>query len=552
MYKIYLPDGTQKEYDKDTTLLDIAKEYQHLYKSTILSGILNGEEKDLQNKIVDNAHIEFIEFLSPIGIRVYSASLVMVLYTAMLESLPGIPKLFVKSAFANNIYCDIESSNALPPNYIDIIKTSMQKIIADNTPIIYQRVSRVIAEKMFKSAGDYDRLGNIEQLDPERGTISSYTCKGVPAYFFSSMVPHAGYLKSFDLIEYHGRVLLRHPKMDDINKVDEFVDQPKLTEVLAEAEKWGKLIGCSTINKLNRVIETRKIKDLVRIAEALHEKKIAQIADKITENIDKTKLILIAGPSSSGKTTFAQRLKIQLQVNGIVPASISFDDYFLERDECPRKPNGDFDFESVYALDLKLLNNHLQKILAGETVKIPTFNFVSGSKEYRGRKIKLNPGQPLLMEGIHGLNDILTEIVPSEQKMKIYIAPFTQLRMDSHNLVEKTEIRMLRRIVRDSRFRAYNAESTIKQWENIREGEEKYIKPFQEDADIMFNTSLIYELAVLKKHAEPLLKQIDNTKKEYLVARRLLNLLEYVDSIDDELIPPNSIIREFIGDSWFH
>lgn len=552
MYKVFLPDGTQREYEENTTLLDISKEFEKNFSSPIVAGIMNGEEKDLQYRIIDGASIDFVELASNEGIRVYSASLVMLLYTAMLECLPGLPELLVKSSFANSIYCDVVSEECLPENYMEILKNRMRELIEQKEPIIYQRVSRVVTEKHLKSLGDFDRLGLIEQLNPTRGTISSYSCRGVYAYFFSPMVPDAGYLQAFDIIPYHGRILLRYPNAKNPFELEEFIDQPKLSEILAEAEKWGKIIGCSTINKLNRMIKEGEIKSIIRVAEALHEKKVANIADKIAEAGDRIKVILIAGPSSSGKTTFAQRLKIQLQVNGIQPVPISIDDYFLERTQCPRKENGDFDFESIYAIDLELFNDHLKRLLSGETIEAPTFNFVTGSREFRGKKISITPGQPLLIEGIHGLNDMLTSVVPAEEKIKIYISPLTQLRMDEHNLVEKTEIRLLRRMVRDNRFRSNNAKETLRQWNYVLEGEEEYILPFQENADIMFNTSLIYELAVLKKHAEPLLKEIKNTDKEYTTAKKLLNLLEYVDSIDDEEIPGNSIIREFIGDSWFH
>lgn len=552
MYSVYLPDGRQKEYGEDTTLFDISKEFENSYASTIVAATINGEEKDLQNKIVDGAKIGFIELSSTAGMKVYASSLIMVLYTAMLECLPGLPELLVKSSFNNSIYCEAVSQETLPEGYIEMLKKHMHEIIEQKESIIYQRVSRIVAEKKLKSIGDYDRLGLIEQLNPTKGTISSYSCRGIYAYFFSPMVPNAGYLKAFDLLPYHGRILLRYPCTKSPFELDEFVDQPKLSEILAEAEKWGKIIGCSTINKLNHIIKNNEIKSVIRVAEALHEKKIANIADMIAEAGSKIKVILIAGPSSSGKTTFAQRLKIQLQVNGIQPVPVSIDDYFHERTQCPRKENGDYDFESIYAIDLELFNEHLRRLLAGEKVEAPTFNFMNGSREYRGKKISLLPGQPLLIEGIHGLNDMLTSVVSADEKIKIYISPLTQLRMDNHNLVEKTEIRLLRRMVRDNRFRAYNAKETIKQWQYVLEGEEEYITPFQENADVMFNTSLIYELAVLKKHAKPLLEEIKSTDPEYLMAKKLLNLLEYVCSINDDEIPGNSILREFIGDSWFY
>lgn len=552
MLKVFLPNGKSKEYPQDASILEISREFQSEYSSPIVACTINGEEKDLQNNIEDGIKIDFIEHASNIGVRVYMSSLILVLYTSILECFEGFPRLLVKSHFAGGIYCEVVSDEQLPENYIEILKGKMQEIIAEKTPIVYQKISRVLTEKVLRSNGDYDRLGLIEQLAPERGIINSYTCKGVYGYFFSPMVPHAGYLKEFDLISYHGRILLRCPDRKNVNKVEAFVDQPKLSGILREAEKWGEIINCSTINQLNHIIEKGEIKSIIRVAEALHEKKIAEIADKIHAEGDKIRLITIAGPSSSGKTTFAQRLKVQLQVNGIKPVPISIDDYFLERSDAPRKENGDYDFESVYAIDLPLFNDHLKRLLAGETVAVPHYNFITGLREYRGKKIRLAKKQPLMIEGIHGLNNRLTSIIPNEQKLKIYISPLAQLRMDNFNLIEKSEIRLLRRMVRDSRFRAYNAAQTIKQWQYVLEGEEENIAPYIKNADIIFNTALIYEMAVLKKEAEALLKEIDNSQPEYTIAKRLLSLLEYVESVDSKEIPPNSLIREFIGDSWFN
>ncbi len=551
MYTIYLPDGA-REYDENTTLLKVSEDCSGSYSSPIVSAIVNGEEKDLQNKITDGARVGFIEMASKEGIRIYASSLVMVLYTAMFEVLPGLPKLVVKSSIDNSFFCDAICDECLPENYVALIKERMRQIIEEKTPIVYQKVSRVVTEKILKREGAYDRLGLIEQLSPDTGTISSYSCRGIPAYFFSPMTPHAGYLKVFDLVPYRGGLLLRYPNSKDTSVLPSFVEQPKMAEILEEADKWGQIIGCRTINSLNRYIKEGGIDSIIRVAEALHEKKIAQIADKIAEAGERVKIILIAGPSGSGKTTFLQRLNIQLQVNGIRPVPISIDDYFHERSKTPRKPNGDFDFESVRAIDLELFNEHLRRLLAGETVELPHFNFRSGSKEYRGKTLTLTAGHPLLIEGIHGLNDILTSVAPPEQKLKVYISALTQLRMDDYNLISRTDTRLLRRMVRDSRFRAHDALETIRQWKYVMEGEEENIMPFQEKADIMFNTALIYELAVLKKHAEPLLKTITNDQPEYITAKRLLNLLEYVYSIDDEAIPPNSLIREFVGNSWFY
>ncbi len=543
-------NGKQNEYDEQTSLLKISQEWQKNYESPIVAALVNNELCDLQKTITDRTNIEFITQSSSLGEKVYASSLVMLLYTAVKEVFTE-AEFVVRNSFSGNVYCQIKKID-LKPDYVKIIKDKMQELIEQKEQFFYHKIDRKMAEKLLANIGDYDRLGIITQLDDEHKTVSAYSCLSHFSYFFSPLVPDASYLKVFDLLEYNGDLLLRCPNTKaDFVQMSQFVDQPKLFAILKESEEWAKIIGCDTITNLNKIIKKGKLKNIIQIAEALHEKKIASIADIITQKGDKTKLILIAGPSSSGKTTFTQRLKIQLQVNGINPVPISIDDYFLERTNCPRKANGDYDFESINALDLELFNEHLQKLLEGKTVQMPTFNFVTGSREYRGKKITLNANQPLLIEGIHGLNDLLTKSVPPSAKVKIYISPLTKLRLDEHNLVSRSNVRLLRRLVRDNRFRAHNAQATIKQWQYVLQGEEEYILPYQENTDIMFNTSLLYELAALKKYAQPLLQEITSEQKEYTMARQLLDLLELVQSIEDEEIPSNSILKEFIGDKLF-
>ncbi|MCX7971489.1 MAG: nucleoside kinase, partial [Negativicutes bacterium] len=346
--------------------------------------------------------------------------------------------------------------------------------------------------------------------------------------------------------------ILRYPEKDNPRVLPPFVDQPKLSRVFREAERWGKILNCDFVSSLNNATgDCRRIGDIVRVAEGLHEKKIAQIADMVAEQSDQIRLITIAGPSSSGKTTFANRLGIQLMVNGLRPVRISLDDYFVDRERTPRDKNGDYDFEALEAIDIDLFNEHLTALLAGEEVDIPSFDFTTGSRRYKGNLLVLGENQPLIIEGIHGLNERLTESVPRHSKLKVYVSAITQLAIDNHNRIATTDTRLIRRIVRDNRYRGHTALATLKMWPSVRRGEERNIFPFQEEADVMFNSALIYELAVLGAHAVPLLEQITADDEQYFEARRLIKLLSFFLPISEELVPNNSILREFIGGSSF-
>jgi uridine kinase len=367
------------------------------------------------------------------------------------------------------------------------------------------------------------------------------------------MVPSTGYLKNFKLQHYSPGIVIQFPTHECNGEIPKFESHPKLFKIFREAEKWGEILQIDYVAALNDIIVSKKEGEFIRIAEALHEKKIAEIADRIAETINKRQLILIAGPSSSGKTTFAQRLMIQLRVNGLNPVSISLDDYFVDRENTPRDEAGQYDFESLHAIDIELFNKDLNELLLGEEVEIPTFNFHTGSREYKGRRLKIKQGQPVILEGIHALNDQLTITIPREKKVKIYISALTQLNIDEHNRIPTTDTRLIRRIVRDYKYRSNNAERTLFLWNSVRRGEERNIFPYQEEADIMFNSALVYELSVLKKYAESLLRQVDNTSSYYSEAKRLLKFLNYFVALENEVeIPRTSILREFIGNSSFH
>jgi uridine kinase len=424
----------------------------------------------------------------------------------------------------------------------------MREIIRQDEPFIKKSIPKEKAKEIFKQFG-MDAKEKLLKYR-EKDSINIYSCGWLRNYFYGYMVPSTGYLKEFSLKFYMPGLIIQFPTKEQPDSIPEFVEQPKLAAVFHESEKWGNILNVGYVANLNETIDEDKIPELIRVAEALHEKKIAQIADKITKK--NKRLVLIAGPSSSGKTTFAQRLLIQLKVNGLNPITLSTDDYFVDRELTPRDEEGNYDFESLDAVDVELFNDDLTKLIQGHEIQIPTFNFLTGRREYKGKKLKIHKDQPIIFAGIHGLNEKLTQDIPHDKKFKIYISALTQLNIDNHNRIPTTDSRLIRRIVRDSKYRGHSALTTLRIWKSVRRGEERNIFPFQEEADIMFNSALVYELAVLKKYAEPLLREIDDKESEYAEAKRLLKFLSYFKSIDDDkYILQTSIIKEFTGGSCF-
>lgn len=528
-----------------TSLLELSQEFSSSFSTPIVAAIVNGEEKSLHFKLdTDQTAISFLELQTPIGMRIYSRSLIMLLQIA-LKQLKYNLNFSAKHNLGDAIYCELAPEIEITANFIAQLKEKMLEIVASNTAIEYNRMPKQKACDLFHKLNLEKNIGLIKYLKQDE--ITYYSCLGISNYFFSPLVPFTGILKIFDVLAYRQGILIRYPKYHAPTVLQPYKNQTKLADIFEEASNWAKLIECDTVSDLNNKVVSQEFNDIISISEALHEKKIAEIADKIKSDSLHKRLILIAGPSSSGKTTFTKRLNIQLRVNGLKPANLSIDDYFLSRSHTPRKSNGDYDFESIYAIDLKLFNEHLCRILRGERVKIPTFNFVSGCTEYRGNSIQLEPGQPILVEGIHALNEQLTASIAAEYKLKIYVSAITGISLDPYNRIRTTDCRLLRRIVRDSQFRAHDARETLRLWPSVRAGEEENIFPYQEDADIMFNTSLLYELLVIKQYATELLNQVTSEQDEYSEARRLLNLLNHVLEIDKFNIPDNSILKEFIG-----
>jgi uridine kinase len=541
-------DGDNRQYPAGTTLLAVSREFADRHATEIVAAKVNNDIKDLQTELSGDCTVEFIDIASDNGIRVYLRSLSFVMVTATRDLFPD-GEVTVEHSLSKGLYCELNLGREITAEDVAGLEKRMTELIAEDRPFERRSLPRAEAIALFEAAGQKEKVRLLSQLSREN--VSIYYCGQHYDYFYGTMTPSTGYLKVFELKYYPPGFILRFPEKDATGRLPAFTDQPKLFKIFQEAEQWGQILRCPYVANLNEFVEAGQAAEIIRIAEALHEKKLAHIADYISENCGRVRVILVAGPSSSGKTTFAQRLNVQLRVNGLRPVPISLDDYFVDRAHTPRDEKGDYDFESIEAIDLDLFNEHLVRILKGEGVKIPTYDFMTGQREYRGRLIQIEPDQPLIIEGIHGLNERLTRAVPRDQKVKIYISALTQLSIDNHNRIPTTDTRLIRRIVRDSQFRSHDALKTLRVWPSVRRGEDRNIFPFQEEADIMFNSALIYELGVLRTCAEGLLGQIGPEHPEYSEAKRLLNFLGYFEPIADDDIPANSLIREFLGRSCF-
>ena len=515
-------------------------------EKNILACKYKNEIVPLDAEIEDTSAVQPIDITMRDGRRVYQRGILYVMGMAFNRVYPK-ALLTVNCQLSNSIYCSIDNMK-VTTELVENIKKEMQVIVDSNLPIKKIEMSKEEAEKFYQK--EKTLRGRLQLDNKYKDEVSLYFCEDYYNYFYGVMPISTGYIKLFDVIKYHDGFLLRYPDKRTPNKIDKYIETKKLLHTLEEYEDIHTVLDINTIYKLNKKIEEGKEKELILLAEALHEKKISDIADKIVKRKG-VKIILIAGPSSSGKTTFAQRLGIQLKLNGIKPLTISVDNYFVERKDTPRDENGKYDFERLEAIDLDLFNDHLSRLLRGEEVQLPVFDFKTGTKSFTGEKIKMRNNEVLVIEGIHCLNDKLTASIPLEQKYKIYISALTVLNIDYYNRISTTDTRLIRRLVRDYNFRGYEALHTLQNWDMVNRGEENYIFPFQEQADSMFNTSLIYEISVLKKYAMPLLKAIDNTHPEYSEATSLYELLKYFDDIGDEYIPKNSLLREFIGGSIF-
>ncbi|MFR0801341.1 MAG: nucleoside kinase [Suilimivivens sp.] len=540
-------DGVTGEYPDGMTYEEIADAYQDRYENTIALVLEDGKIRELIKTVHKDCTLSFLTLKDSIGHKAYVRTAVMVLLRAAADVIPE-ANIKVEFAIGPGYYCDVRMEKKLTEDMVKQIRTRMQELVDEKIPITKKTYSIDEAREIFKKQKMEDK-GKLFRY--KRSSFANVYClDGYYDYYYGFMLPDTGYVKYFDLMLYEKGLLLLLPGMDAPCMLEVFGPREKLFRTLRTASHWGEMMNIDSVGDLNDTICAGEMNDMILVQEALLERRIGEIAETIVKK-GNVKFVLIAGPSSSGKTTFSHRLSIQLRTYGKIPHPIALDDYFVNRELTPRDENGDYNFECLEAIDVKQFNEDMERLLRGERVELPTFNFKTGKREYHGRYKQLGEEDILVIEGIHGLNPETTYSLPDESKFKIYISALTSLNLDEHNRIPTTDGRLLRRMVRDARTRGASARRTIEMWPSVRRGEENYIFPFQEEADEMFNSVLIYELSVLKQYAEPLLYSIEPGEPEYYEAKRLLKFLEYVQGIDSQNVPSNSICREFIGGSCF-
>lgn len=543
MIKINIKN-TFYEVSSNTTIEDFLKESNLKSNLNLYVGAtVNNIPQDLTYKLTKDCSIDLIDITSTLGQKIYKNSLSFLFLKAVYDTMDK-ASVTLCHTISKGQYCEIDGYNYISEDIINKIKNRMKELVDLNLPFSKKIFTKEDAIELFKSIKKYDHVELLSTMYKE--TVNVYTLDGYITYFNDYIVPSTGYLKNFDIVSEDTGLVLLCPTKSNPEKIQEHIKQPKLLKSFEETKTWAKIMKVDTVYDLNKKILNREHGNLIRTIEALQEKKIADIAQSIFD-LEK-RVILIAGPSSSGKTTTSKRIETQLKVLGLSPISISLDDYFVNRENTPLDEFGEKDYESIYALDLDQFNKDICSLLEGNEVEIPTYNFVTGKREYKGKKLKIKNNQPIILEGIHGLNPILTKEIDEKEKFKIYISPITQLNLDKHNRLSSTDCRLMRRIVRDFNFRGNSAEDTFKMWDSVRRGEDKNIFPYQEEANVIINSTLIYEIPVLKKYIEPLLIAVDTNSPYYVEAKRLLNTLSYFIGINDEKdIPSTSIIKEFIG-----
>lgn len=544
------PKGEHKtiNIEAGSTIKDLIAKFENDIKYSVVYAKMNNSLVELTAPIKENSEVEILDIRTQAANLIYQNSLALIYLRAIDEVLPG-AKVVIDNALNKGLYTEIKADHKVTQADINKIDKSMRRLIELDLPFNKETLTRETALEYFKDQGLESRLRMLES-NPNVQKVHIFSLDGYKDFFYGRMALSTGYIKYFELKKYKNGVLLRFPHPGLPDEIPEYVDEVKLYEAFEQQREWDNLLGVDYVQDLNDKIDAGELLDLVQLSEALHEKKVAQVADFITKQ--KKRIVLIAGPSSSGKTTFARRLCIQLRVNGMRPIYLGTDDYFVNRADTPVDANGEKDYENLDALDLKLFNRNMKDLIAGKEVDMPIYDFIKGEKIFGQKITKLADDQLLVIEGIHALNEKLTEMIPHEQKYKIYISPLTQLGIDEHNRISTTDERMLRRLVRDYQFRGYSAKETIKNWPKVRAGEDKNIFPYSGEADILFNSYHVYEIAVLKKYAEPLLREITKEDEEYADASRMLQFLQFFHvAPDDSMIVNNSIIREFIGGSIF-
>ena len=543
-------DGEKREYGTDVRFLDIAREYQERYEDDILLVSVDGKLKELHKTVKEDCELKFITAREKPGMQTYQRSAVFLMLKAFYDVVgrEKIEKLTVDFTVSNGFFVDARGDFLLSEELLCAVKARMRELADEAIPIMKRSINTDDAVELFHQYRMYDKERLFQYRRASR--VNIYSIGNFEDYYYGYMVQNTGYIKYFDLKLYEDGFVLVLPRRSDPKKLEEFKPLPKLYRALRDSSVWGEQLGVSNVGNLNDLIARGEMNKPILMQEALQEKQIGDIAEQIAASAGK-KFIMIAGPSSSGKTTFSHRLSIQLTAAGLKPHPIAVDDYFVNRADSPRDEYGNYDYEALECIDVEQFNRDMTALLAGERVELPRYNFITGEREYRGDFLKLGEEDILVIEGIHCLNDKLSYSLPGESKFKIYISALTQLNVDEHNRIPTTDGRLLRRIIRDARTRGNSARETIARWESVRRGEDKNIFPFQEEADVMFNSALVYELAVLKQYAEPLLFGIPKDVPEYAEAKRLLKFLDYFLGVSSENIPHNSMIREFVGGSCF-
>lgn len=541
-------NGEHKNYPAGTTFLEIVKDFQPDCEDDILLVRVDGKLKELHKELHKDAKVEFITARDRVGIKTYERSAIFVMLRAFYEVVPRekIKKIQIDFALGNGIYGELEGDVELDSGLIDRVKARMRELVDEKIPLMKRSVNTDEAVELFAKHGMHDKELLFQYRRASR--VNIYSMGNFEDYFYGYMVQNTGYVKYFDLVPYENGFLLLLPRTRDPKTVEQLAPHNKLFQVLKNSYRWSECLEVPNVGALNKMITEGRMNDLILMQEAVQEKNIGNIAETAAKSGDK-KFVMIAGPSSSGKTTFSHRLSTQFRALGLNPHPISVDNYFKNRSDYPKDENGEPDMEALECLDIEKFNEDMNALLAGEKIEMPRFNFVSGTREYKGEYMQLGRNDILVIEGIHCLNDRLTYTLPAESKFRIYISALTQLNVDEHNRIPTADGRLIRRMVRDARTRGTSAHETIKRWTSVRRGEDRNIFPFQEQADVMFNSALVYELAVLKLYAEPLLFNIPRDTEEFDEAKRLLKFLDYFLGVDSENIPKNSIIREFIGGS---
>jgi uridine kinase len=537
------------QYPLGTSLLEISRDLNIKLESRICGAIVNNQVRELSFCVVKPKQIEFFDNSHPDGNRLYIRSLVFVLYAAVKEVFPEV-SLRIQNGISNGYFFDLNGlDRQITESDVFTISQEMKSIISSDIPFIKRGMLTTEAVALLEQQGLKDKA----LLFSQHGRLYSelYFLNDLANYFYGNLLPSTGYLSNFGLIPYYDGILLQIPKPKNLDKLHKVTERKKLFGIFQEQKEWAEIMRISTIGRLNKFTMKQRSGDVIKVSEALHEKKIAEIANMIHARNGDLKIVLVSGPSSSGKTTFSKRLGVQLIVNGLIPHQISLDDYFVDREHTPVDEFGEYDFEALEAIDVEFFNQQLNELLEGKEIEIPGFDFQTGKRKKSGKKLKLGSNDVVVVEGIHGMNPGLLPHIERKYTFSIFISALTQIAFDEQTHISTADNRLIRRIIRDSKYRGYPAWETIKRWPSVRRGEEKNIFPHQENADVMFNSATLYELAVLKKYAEPVLKQVEENRPEYVEASRLLKFLSWFKQIDDHEIPPTSLLREFLGGSSF-